>query len=216
MAGGSAEAVQLAELLQAPVCNSYLHNDTFPASHPLWCGPLGYQGSKAAMKLISQADVVLALGTRLGPFGTLPQYGMDYWPANAKIIQVDADARVLGLVKSISVGIHGDARAAAAALIERLAGRSLACIANKAERQAKIAAEKGAWEQELTAWTHERDRVFARSREGLEAHAPAPDAARTREGDAAARDGLDRHRQHLLGRRIPTCVSTSRARCSRP
>jgi sulfoacetaldehyde acetyltransferase len=157
VAGGSAEAVQLAELLQAPVCNSYLHNDTFPASHPLWCGPLGYQGSKAAMRLISQADVVLALGTRLGPFGTLPQYGMEYWPANAKIIQVDADARVLGLVKNISVGIHGDARAAAAALIARLAGRSLACIANQAERQTKVAAEKGAWEQELTAWTHERD-----------------------------------------------------------
>jgi sulfoacetaldehyde acetyltransferase len=157
MADGCAEAVRLAELLGAPVCNSYLHNDTFPASHPLWCGPLGYQGSKAAMKLISQADVVLALGTRLGPFGTLPQYGMEYWPANAKIVQVDADAKVLGLVKPISVGIHGDARAAAAALIERLAGRELACNANNAERKAKIEAEKAAWEKELTGWTHEHD-----------------------------------------------------------
>jgi sulfoacetaldehyde acetyltransferase len=157
MSGGTAEAVALAELLQAPVCSSYLHNDSFPASHPLWCGPLGYQGSKAAMKLIAQADVVLALGTRLGPFGTLPQYGMDYWPANAKIVQVDADPRVLGLVKSISVGINGDARAAAAALVERLKGRPLACLANRAERKSKLEAEKGAWEQELTAWTHERD-----------------------------------------------------------
>ena len=75
------------------MCNSYLHNDSFPASHPLWCGPLGYQGSKAAMKLIAKADVVLALGTRLGPFGTLPQHGLDYWPKNAKIIQIDADPR---------------------------------------------------------------------------------------------------------------------------
>ena len=157
LAGGTAEAVQLAELLQAPVCNSYLHNDSFPASHPLWCGPLGYQGSKAAMHLIAQADVVLALGTRLGPFGTLPQYGMDYWPANAKIIQVDADPRVLGLVKPISVGISGDARAAAAALIERLAGRDVRCLANADERKARIASAKGAWEQELTEWTHERD-----------------------------------------------------------
>jgi sulfoacetaldehyde acetyltransferase len=157
MSGGTAEAVALAELLHAPVCNSYLHNDSFPASHPLWCGPLGYQGSKAAMKLISQADVVLALGTRLGPFGTLPQYGMDYWPANARIIQVDADPRVLGLVKSISVGINGDARAAAAALVERLEGRVLACTANKAERQVRIDAERGAWEQELAEWTHEND-----------------------------------------------------------
>jgi sulfoacetaldehyde acetyltransferase len=149
--------VSLAELLHAPVCNSYLHNDSFPASHPLWCGPLGYQGSKAAMQLIARADVVLALGTRLGPFGTLPQYGMEYWPANAKIIQVDADPRVLGLVKSISVGINGDARAAAAALLERLRGRELACSANRAERATRIAADKNAWEQELAAWTHETD-----------------------------------------------------------
>ncbi len=157
MSGGGAEAVTLAELLHAPVANSYLHNDSFPASHPLWCGPLGYQGSKAAMKLIAQADVVLALGTRLGPFGTLPQHGMDYWPPAAKIIQVDVDPRMLGLVKRISVGINGDARAAAAALIERLAGRELACIANKADRAKRIAAEKAAWENELTEWTHERD-----------------------------------------------------------
>ncbi len=157
MSAGTAEAIAIAELLHAPVANSYLHNDSFPAAHPLWCGPLGYQGSKAAMKLIAQADVVLALGTRLGPFGTLPQYGMEYWPAVAKIIQVDVDPRVLGLVKSISVGINGDARAAAAALVDRLKGRSLACAANEAERNTKIAAEKSAWERELGAWTHETD-----------------------------------------------------------
>jgi sulfoacetaldehyde acetyltransferase len=157
MAEGTHEAVQLAELLHAPVCNSYLHNDSFPASHPLWCGPLGYQGSKAAMKLLAQADVVLALGTRLGPFGTLPQYDIDYWPTQAKIIQVDADARMLGLVKPVSVGIHGDARAAATALLERLRGRQLACTANRAERSTRIAAGKAAWEQELAGWTQERD-----------------------------------------------------------
>ena len=135
LAEGSRVAVQLAELLHAPVCNSYLHNDSFPASHPLWCGPLGYQGSKAAMKLISQADVVLALGTRLGPFGTLPQHGLDYWPASAKIIQVDVDAKMLGLVKPISVGINGDAKSAAVALLERLAaGRSHANANNDRSR----------------------------------------------------------------------------------
>ena len=154
---GLTAAARLAELLHAPVCTSYLHNDAFPASHPLWCGPLGYQGSKAAMKLISRADVVLALGTRLGPFGTLPQYGMEYWPTSAKIIQVDADAKVLGLVKSISVGIHGDAKATAAALVERLGGRALACTANRAARKARIETEKTAWEKELSEWTHERD-----------------------------------------------------------
>jgi sulfoacetaldehyde acetyltransferase len=156
-ADGWAEAVQLAELLQAPVACSYLHNDAFPASHPLWCGPLGYQGSKAAMKLIAKADVVLALGTRLGPFGTLPQHGLDYWPKHAKIIQVDADAKMLGLVKPISVGLCGDARAAAGALVERLKGRTLACQGNREARLADVRAEKAAWEKELAEWTHEKD-----------------------------------------------------------
>jgi len=157
LSGGTAEAIALAELLGAPVCNSYLHNDSFPASHALAVGPLGYQGSKAAMKLIAQADVVLALGTRLGPFGTLPQHGLDYWPKNAKIIQADTDPRMLGLVKPISVGIHGDARAAAAALLARLRGRTIAAAASRAERAARIAAEKAAWGDELNGWTHERD-----------------------------------------------------------
>jgi sulfoacetaldehyde acetyltransferase len=156
-AGGVAEAIALAELLHAPVATSYLHNDAFPASHPLWCGPLGYQGAKAAMKLIAEADVVLALGSRLGPFGTLPQHGLDYWPKNARIVQVDADARMLGLVRPISVGLCGDARAAAAALVARLAGRPLAGDESRGARDAKLREEKKAWEAELDAWEHERD-----------------------------------------------------------
>ena len=156
-AGATAEATQLADVLGAAVCSSYLHNDAFPASHALAAGPLGYQGSKAAMKLIARADVVLALGTRLGPFGTLAQYGLDYWPKQARIIQIDTDPRMLGLVKPISVGIHGDARAAAAALLGRLTSRKLAGAATRAERLARIAAEKSDWEAELTAWTQERD-----------------------------------------------------------
>jgi len=157
MGDTQADAVALAELLQAPVCASYLHNDAFPSRHPLWCGPLGYQGSKAAMKLIARADVVLALGTRLGPFGTLPQHGLDYWPKEAKIIQIDADPRMLGLVKPISVGICGDAGAAARALVARLKGKTLACTAKRDARLATLRDEKGAWESELDAWMHEKD-----------------------------------------------------------
>jgi sulfoacetaldehyde acetyltransferase len=157
MGDAQPEAVRLAEMLQAPVAVSYLHNDAFPAKHPLWVGPLGYQGSQAAMKLIAKADVVLALGTRLGPFGTLPQYGMEYWPKDAKIIQVDADAKMLGLVKPISVGLCGDARAAATALAARLGGSSLACMANRDARLADVEAAKIAWESELDGWTHEKD-----------------------------------------------------------
>ncbi|WP_181423429.1 sulfoacetaldehyde acetyltransferase [Halomonas heilongjiangensis] len=157
MADGVEACQALAERLGAPVVNSYQHNDSFPASHPLWCGPLGYQGSKAGMKLIARADVVVALGTRLGPFGTLPQHGLDYWPQDAKIIQIDADHKMLGLVKKIAVGICGDAREAAEALTERLAGRELACDASKAQRAERIASEKAAWERELDEWTHEQD-----------------------------------------------------------
>lgn len=151
------ECIALAERLGGPVCNTYLHNDSFPASHAQWTGPLGYQGSKAAMKLINKADVVLALGTRLGPFGTLPQHDMDYWPTDAKIIQVDADHTMLGLVKPVTVAIHGDAGQAATALLERLADREMKCDATKDERAATTQAEKDAWEAELDGWIHEKD-----------------------------------------------------------
>lgn len=157
MADGVQEVIALAERLGAPVVNSYQHNDSFPASHPQWCGSLGYQGSKAGMKLISRADVVLVVGSRLGPFGTLPQHGLEYWPDNAQIIQIDADHKMLGLVKKISVGICGDAKAASVALSQRLSGIELACDATREARAAEIASEKAEWEKELDAWTHEQD-----------------------------------------------------------
>ncbi len=172
MSEGMKEAVALAELLHAPVACSYLHNDAFPASHPLWVCPLGYQGSKAAMKLIAKADVVLALGTRLGPFGTLPQYGMEYWPKDAKIIQVDADPHMLGLVRPISVGICGDAREAAAALVTRLRTMSRVCQQNKAERDQQLKSEKDAWAKELDGWTHETDAYSVEISKGVAAMHP--------------------------------------------
>jgi sulfoacetaldehyde acetyltransferase len=155
MADGVQDCIALAEALDAPVCNSYLHNDSFPASHPLWCGPLGYHGSKAAMHIISKADVVLALGSRLGPFGVLPQYGIDYWPQSAKLVQVDADPRVLGLVKKTAVTVCGDPAAAARALVSRLKNRALAV---KRDEVAKLLqSEKQAWAKELAGWDHETD-----------------------------------------------------------
>jgi sulfoacetaldehyde acetyltransferase len=150
MADGIDEVKALAEYLTAPVVNSYLHNDSFPASHPLSCGPLGYQGSKAAMRIISRADVVLALGTRLGPFGTLPQHGIDYWPKEARIIQIDADHRTLGLVKKVSLAIQGDAGLAAQELLKRLKARG----ARKPDRSrlTEVQREKEAWIAELANW----------------------------------------------------------------
>ncbi len=156
-ADGVGETRALAERLGAPVVTSYLHNDAFPCDHPLWCGALGYQGSKAGMSLISQADVVLALGTRLGPFGTLPQFGVDYWPKKAKIIQVDIDARMLGLVKEIAVGINGDAKAVAVDLLQRLADKNLVADDNSEKRREEITRQQKTWETELDQWTQEKD-----------------------------------------------------------
>ncbi|HMR33445.1 MAG TPA: sulfoacetaldehyde acetyltransferase [Geminicoccaceae bacterium] len=151
MSDGMAEAVALAEHLDAPVVSSYLHNDSFPASHRLACGPLGYQGSKAAMRIIAQADVIVALGTRLGPFGTLPQYGIEYWPKDARIIQIDSDHRVLGLVKPIDVAVHGDAKGAAREILKRLetSNLELASRATRAQRLEEVERQKKAWADEL-------------------------------------------------------------------
>jgi len=171
MANGVKECVALAEYLTAPVVNSYLHNDSFPASHPLACGPLGYQGSKAAMKLISKADVVLALGSRLGPFGTLPQHGLDYWPKQAKIIQIDADPRMLGLVKKVSIGICGDARLAATELLGRLKAQ-VKLTPDKA-RLAEIQKEKLAWAAELAKWPSPNEKGRIGPRQALAALARA-------------------------------------------
>ena len=145
----------LAERLDAPVCNGYQHNDSFPGSHPLAAGPLGYNGSKAAMELIAQADVVLALGTRLNPFSTPPGYGIDYWPQKADIIQVDFNSDRIGLTKKVSVGICGDAKLVAQQLLEQLS--TTAGDEGRDERKAIIHQTKSAWLQTLTSLDHEED-----------------------------------------------------------
>ena len=155
LSGAIPATVALAERLDAPVCVGYQHNDAFPGSHPLFAGPLGYNGSRAAMELIARADVVLALGTRLNPFSTLPGYGIDYWPREARIIQVDINPDRIGLTKAVSVAIAGDAKQTAEgllALLSRTAGD-----AGRAERRALIAQRKSAWAQQLASMDHEDD-----------------------------------------------------------
>lgn len=154
-AGGIAASMALAERLDAPVCCGYQHNDAFPGSHPLFAGPLGYNGSKAGMQLIQEADVVLALGTRLNPFSTLPGYGIDYWPKNAKIIQVDLKPERIGLTKAVTVGIVGDAAKVANGILAQLSAN--AGDTDRAARKARIADTKAAWDVELEALTHEED-----------------------------------------------------------
>jgi sulfoacetaldehyde acetyltransferase len=155
LANGINESIKLAERLDAPVCVGYQHNDAFPGSHPLFAGPLGYNGSKAGMELISKADVVLCLGTRLNPFSTLPGYGIDYWPKDAKIIQVDINPDRIGLTKKVTVGIIGDAKNVASALLEKLS--DTAGDSGRTERKATIAQTKSAWAQQLSSMDHEDD-----------------------------------------------------------
>jgi sulfoacetaldehyde acetyltransferase len=150
-----AECVALAERLDAPVCSNYQHNDSFPGEHPLAVGPLGYNGSRAAMELIAEADVVLALGTRLNPFSTLPCYGLDYWPKSAAVIQVDINADRIGLTKPVAVAICGDARQVADRILGRLqknAGES-----GRMERRRTIEDRKRRWADALATMDHEDD-----------------------------------------------------------
>jgi len=149
------ECKKLAEKLDAPVCNGYQHNDSFPGSHPLAAGPLGYNGSKAGMELIKKADVVLALGTRLNPFSTLPGYGMDYWPKDASIIQVDMNSDRIGLTKKVTVGICGDAKLVAQQLLSQLTPN--AGDKDRQKRKDIIHQTKSAWLQKLSSLDHEED-----------------------------------------------------------
>jgi len=153
--GGIEASRLLAEKLSAPVCVNYQHNDAFPGDHPLYCGPLGYNGSKAGMEIIAKADVVLALGTRLNPFSTLPGYGMNYWPTQAKLIQVDINGDRIGLTKPVDVGIEGDATLVAKSILSQLSGG--AGDSDRAGREALIQDRKASWRDELESMEHEAD-----------------------------------------------------------
>ena len=153
--GGITAAIKLAERLDAPVCVGYQHNDAFPGNHPLFAGPLGYNGSKAAMQLIKEADVVLCLGTRLNPFSTLPGYGLEYWPSEAKIIQVDINPDRIGLTKKVSIGIVGDAGKVATDIYSQLS--ETAGDTNREARKVNIAETKSKWAQQLSSMDHEDD-----------------------------------------------------------
>jgi sulfoacetaldehyde acetyltransferase len=153
------ETKALAEYLTAPVVNSYLHNDSFPTEHGLSVGPIGYCGSKAAMRTISKADVVLALGCRLGPFGTLPQYGMEYWPEKAKIIQVDIDHRQLGSSRRVHLPIAADAREFAKRVLARLREEDATRGADP-KRLAEVKRERDSWREELSEWSAEPSRLM--------------------------------------------------------
>ncbi|MFC1884805.1 sulfoacetaldehyde acetyltransferase [Thermodesulfobacteriota bacterium] len=159
ISGAVEEIKALAEYLTAPVVNSYLHNDSFPAGHELSVGPIGYCGSKAAMRTISKADVVLAIGCRLGPFGTLPQYDMEYWPEGASIIQVDVDHRQLGLSRHVDVAVAADAAEFARQVLVRIKGLNPG-LEPVRKRLDDIKKENDVWKAELDRWSSEPSRLM--------------------------------------------------------
>lgn len=144
---GIGDVQSIAEHLNAPVVASYMHNDAFPANHPLAVGPIGYMGSKAAMNLLKEADVVLAIGTRLSVFGTLPCYDIDYFPKKAKIIQIDINPGNIARTHAIEAGIIGDAKEASKEIFSRL--QELNSFKRDHHRLTQITAEKEAWDKEL-------------------------------------------------------------------
>ena len=107
------------------------------------------------MQLIAKADVILALGTRLNPFSTLPGYGIDYWPKRTNIIQVDMNSDRIGLTKKVTVGICGDAKLVAQQLLKQLSKN--AGDTDREKRKNLIHQTKSAWLQALTGLDHEED-----------------------------------------------------------
>jgi sulfoacetaldehyde acetyltransferase len=138
----------IAEHLTAPVAVTYLHNDAFYGDHPLSVGPIGYMGSKAAMKILSKSDVMLAIGTRLSVFGTLPQYDITYFPEKARIIQIDINPKHIARTHPIEVGIIGDAKEAASEILKRLQSRDRGRKPDL-RRLETVAKERQAWEKEI-------------------------------------------------------------------
>ncbi|WP_026380340.1 sulfoacetaldehyde acetyltransferase [Afifella pfennigii] len=147
--GATGKVEELAQMLGAPVATIFQHNDAFPMNHPLGLGPIGYQGSKAAMNVVARADTILALGTRLNAFGLNTQYEIDFFPQDARLIQNSHDPLEIGAQKPIAAGLLGDCAAVTeqliAALKERPVSPDLAAV------KAMVAKEKQAWEAELEA-----------------------------------------------------------------
>lgn len=136
-----------AERFAAPVACVYLHNDAFPKSHHLAVGPIGYQGSLAAMRLLSEADVVFALGTRLNGFGTNPQYDFDYFPRQAQLIHNSINPLELGAQRAMAVGLVGDCRAVVEQLLKATEGQKPRV--DRDARLRRVEEEKRAWAEKL-------------------------------------------------------------------
>lgn len=108
------DLARFADTVRAPVVASAGNGDAVPNDHPRYVGQVGPRGNEVATGLAREADVILALGTRLGYNTTLFSY--DNLATEAQIIQVDVEASAVGRYFPVAVGLVADARAALVAL----------------------------------------------------------------------------------------------------
>jgi len=99
--------IKLAELLNAPMVTAAGHGDAIPFNHKLNAGQMGPRGNSVASRLVKEASVIIALGTRLGFNSTF--YSYENINKRAKIIQVELEKSMIGKYFPVVVGINGDA-----------------------------------------------------------------------------------------------------------
>lgn len=144
--GGHDAVLALAETINAPVVTSPGHGDAIPFGHPLNAGQMGPRGNVVASRLVKEADVILALGTRLGFNSTF--YSYDNINREAAIIQVELDPTAIGRHFPVSIGIWADAATAA---------RQLQKAVGNMQKQSEIEAWCEAYKSERTAYLSKRD-----------------------------------------------------------
>lgn len=115
-AQGTAVLQQLAQTLNIPVVASTGHADVMPHDHPLYAGQAGPRGNTVASDLTANADLILAIGNRLGFNSTFHSH--EYVSAQARIVQIDIEGRAIGRYFPVALGIQADARVSSEALLE--------------------------------------------------------------------------------------------------
>jgi len=188
-AGANELVVQLSERHGMPMITAYGRNDAVPSAHPLYLGPLGRAGAPEAAAACRRADVIVAIGSRLGQFTT--QFDDRYIRPDTALIQIDIEARDIGRYYPVAVGIHADAGETCRALLDALArdggparNPSWAQEAEtlRAQRRARLAAEEA-----LSVTPMKPQRVYAELRRAL-----PPETIVALDAGAAPAYGYDR------------------------
>ena len=112
---GFKPVIELAEYLNVPIVTAAGHGDAIPFNHKLNAGQMGPRGNPVATKLTKEADIILAIGTRLGFNSTF--YSFENINKKAKIIQVELEKKMLGKYFPIKIGINADAATTANQLL---------------------------------------------------------------------------------------------------